>query len=239
MATDIADNSIDLIVTSPPYNIATKYPEYTDDLPFEMYIRLLQTVVKESVRVLTDEGKIVLEVADSIYTQGRYFQLAGFLQHEVLQNGMYLEARHINFVNSKEQVELPDHGFDEQYQTKQQAHSNCHQLMVFNKKEVPVEKGHIFYSNYFNGNVFYSNGYSVPATEQPLELRDYILRRYFKDKMKVLDPFMGTAGIGCNVIEKGGAFYGYEVDEATYKEASKRLKKASEWRQSTDCVRRR
>lgn len=32
------ENTIDLIVTSPPYNIDIKYNSYEDSLPYEVYI---------------------------------------------------------------------------------------------------------------------------------------------------------------------------------------------------------
>ncbi len=34
----IEDNLIDIIITSPPYNVAHQYENYNDDLDFESYL---------------------------------------------------------------------------------------------------------------------------------------------------------------------------------------------------------
>lgn len=34
----ISDNSIDLVVTSPPYNLCIKYNSYSDDLSYSEYL---------------------------------------------------------------------------------------------------------------------------------------------------------------------------------------------------------
>jgi hypothetical protein len=40
----IKDKSIDVVVTSPPYNIGAKYDYYKDNLPREKYLELIESV---------------------------------------------------------------------------------------------------------------------------------------------------------------------------------------------------
>ena len=59
----IPDSSIDLVVTSPPFNAGKDYGEEVDDnLPKLDYLNLLYTFLKESRRVLKHGGKIVIDL---------------------------------------------------------------------------------------------------------------------------------------------------------------------------------
>ena len=57
----IPDNSVHLMVTSPPYNV-TK--EYYEDLTFSEYLNLLGNVFSEVYRVLTPGGRAVVNIAN-------------------------------------------------------------------------------------------------------------------------------------------------------------------------------
>lgn len=56
------DESIDLIITSPPYNLNIKYSKYKDDLPRVQYLKWMRDVAKEFNRILTEDGSIFLNV---------------------------------------------------------------------------------------------------------------------------------------------------------------------------------
>ncbi len=58
----IEDNLIDIIITSPPYNVAHKYENYNDDLDFESYLNLMHDIFKECYRVLKKDGRICVNV---------------------------------------------------------------------------------------------------------------------------------------------------------------------------------
>ena len=76
MMSEIDDNSIDVIVTSPPYNRGKKYSDsdgnlYNDNLPENEYHSLLLTVWKECFRVLHPKGVFFLNIGDSALDQGK------------------------------------------------------------------------------------------------------------------------------------------------------------------------
>lgn len=64
----LADNSVDLIITSPPYNLGKthhtgnnrfkSYTEYNDDMPEELYQQWQLDVLKECYRILKDDGSM-------------------------------------------------------------------------------------------------------------------------------------------------------------------------------------
>ena len=56
----IDDNSVDLILTSPPYNIGIDYDTYDDNRPWDEYYAWCEEWLKECFRVLKHDGRIVI-----------------------------------------------------------------------------------------------------------------------------------------------------------------------------------
>jgi len=56
------EGSIDLIVTSPPYNCAIKYDTYDDTLSMEDYWIFTKKWLVEALRVLKDDGRIAINI---------------------------------------------------------------------------------------------------------------------------------------------------------------------------------
>jgi len=59
---EIEDKSIDVVITSPPYNIGLKYNKYEDNKPREQYLEWIYDVFTEIKRVLKDDGHIFLNM---------------------------------------------------------------------------------------------------------------------------------------------------------------------------------
>jgi site-specific DNA-methyltransferase (adenine-specific) len=56
------DNSISVVVTSPPYNIGLKYHKYKDKKPREQYLEWLYDIFTQLKRILKDDGHIFLNM---------------------------------------------------------------------------------------------------------------------------------------------------------------------------------
>jgi site-specific DNA-methyltransferase (adenine-specific) len=54
----LEDNSVDLIVAGPPYNIGIEYDTYDDNLKWEIYLEWTKKWLRECYRVLKDDGRI-------------------------------------------------------------------------------------------------------------------------------------------------------------------------------------
>lgn len=62
MKNHIKDNSIDVVVTSPPYNLGIDYPSYDDTISREEYLNWIETIFLEIRKKLKDKGSIFLNV---------------------------------------------------------------------------------------------------------------------------------------------------------------------------------
>ena len=65
------EGSIDLIVTSPPYNANIKYDEYDDGLSMEEYWDFTINWLSEAFRVLKDDGRVAINVPIEMNVQER------------------------------------------------------------------------------------------------------------------------------------------------------------------------
>ncbi len=212
----VGDAIVDLIVGSPPYNIGTTYSTNTDVSSVAEFHSLLRTVFGECMRVLKPNGKLIVESADTVYSNGVYTSLSGLIQQIGGQLGLSLVHRHISFTLTERGVELPEHGWEKDFTTTGNAHSNCHQLLVFEKSDAAFDerKGQVLYYNYP------SNEEGHPCPSSPIMI-EFILSHYFNPGDVVLEPFMGTGRLGRAVVQKGGTFLGYELEKEFFDTAQK------------------
>jgi len=87
---DIPDNEVQLVVTSPPYNLGKRY-EVVSDL--SEYLRRQTDVLRECVRVLSPTGHLCWQVGNMLVSKGEILPLDIAL-HPIIHNmGMKLRNR--------------------------------------------------------------------------------------------------------------------------------------------------
>ncbi len=87
MAKGLRKGSVDVVVTSPPYNIGVPYNTYHDRMPREDYLAWLEEVGKGILRVLSDDGSFFLNVGGTPSDPWISLDIAQRLRkHFVLQN---------------------------------------------------------------------------------------------------------------------------------------------------------
>lgn len=85
----IPDKSIQLVITSPPYNVGKLYEK---KLKLEQYILQQEKVINECVRILKDEGSICWEVGNYV-DNGEIIPLDILLYEAFRRNGLQLRNR--------------------------------------------------------------------------------------------------------------------------------------------------
>lgn len=58
----IEKNSIDLIVTSPPYNVDVKYETYDDKIPYDKYLEFTEKWLNKCYHLAKDDGRLCLNI---------------------------------------------------------------------------------------------------------------------------------------------------------------------------------
>ena len=63
LSTELIDkNSIDLIVTSPPYNVDVHYNSFQDNIPYEKYLEFTQKWLKKAYYLMKSDGRLCLNI---------------------------------------------------------------------------------------------------------------------------------------------------------------------------------
>lgn len=62
---ELDDNSVDLIITSPPYNVGMEYEAERGEVSLQDYLFFLKTVFSECKRVMKDGARICINVANT------------------------------------------------------------------------------------------------------------------------------------------------------------------------------
>ena len=222
----VGHQSVDIIISSITFNVGLIYGKHQDKKPFEQYTRFMKKVVRECFNVLKSDGIMIIEVADTVVSDGYYVQLASMIQSLCLETGFHLFGRHMNFLNSENFIEYQNDGFDQFRKNVDQdgIHSNSVQWLIFKKEPTQFQGGNLHYIKYPNNHA------NDDQTKHPCPFTKEIIDKLlelsgFIAGQTVLDPFAGTARLGQEVIKRGGQYIGYEIDEYTYRKAKTDLKK--------------
>jgi site-specific DNA-methyltransferase (adenine-specific) len=226
---ELADNSVALMVTSPPYNVGK---DYDDDLSLDEYLELLSRVFAETYRVLEPGGRACMNIANV----GRkpYVPLASHVN--MLMNDLgYLMRGEILWVKGKGATGSCAWGSWQS--AKNPVLRDLHEyVLVYSKGRFDrVKEG----KSTIGRDEFMRNTLSVwefppeSATKIghpapfPEELPRRLIELYTYEDDLVLDPFCG-AGTTCVAAEKlGRKWVGYDINEEYLKIARRRMEDAT------------
>jgi len=80
---NLPEGSVDLVVTSPPYNCGIKYDMYIDNLPMDQYWVWTREWLTETYRLIKDDGRVSINIPYEVNVQdrgGRVFFVSEFYQ---------------------------------------------------------------------------------------------------------------------------------------------------------------
>lgn len=220
----IPDNSLHLMITSPPYNV-TK--DYDNDLTLSEYLDLLKNVFSETYRVLVNGGRACINVANI----GRkpYIPLSTFINNIMLDLGYNMRGEIIWNKGAGAGVSM---AWGSWMSASNPVLRDTHEyILVFSKGDYK-RKGK---ENTISKNLFMESTKSVwninPESAKkvkhpapfPEELPFRLIQLYsFKNDI-ILDPFIGSGTTALAALKSQRKFIGFEINEEYKSNADKRI----------------
>lgn len=214
--TAIPDNSVHLMVTSPPYNV-TK--EYDTDLSLQEYLEMLKHVFTETYRVLVHGGRACVNVANL----GRkpYIPLSDYISHLMLDIGFLMRGEIIWYKGAGAGVSM---AWGSWKSASNPVLRDTHEyILVFSKGDFSRKKNNgqvntITKEQFmeWTKSVWHMNTESAKKVGHPapfpIDLPHRLIQMYSFSGDIVLDPFMGSGTTAIAALQDGRKYVGYEVD---------------------------
>ncbi len=228
---EIPDNSVHLIVTSPPYNVGK---EYDENLTLDEYRLFLKKVWKESKRTLVPGGRICINIANL----GRkpYIPIHAFIIEDMIDLGFLMRGE---IIWNKGSSSSPSTAWGSWLSAKNPTLRDVHEyILVFSKgsfsRESLGRRSTISKEEFLEFTKSVWNFPAEPATKVghpapfPVELPYRLIQLYTFESEVVLDPFMGSGQTAIASIKTKRHYIGYDINEKYVKLAEKRIEKFSE-----------
>ena len=223
----LPDNSVDLMITSPPYNVGK---EYDADLTLAEYKDLLSDVMSEVYRVLVEGGRACINIANVGRTP--YIPLHMYLIEIANACGFYMRGEIIWDKGASAGISC---AWGSWQSSSNPVLRDVHEyILVFCKGTF---KRHPVRQNSIGRDDFLENTKSIwrfPATSAkkanhpapfPVELPLRLIHLYSFVGDTVLDPFMGSGSTAIAAVQAGRHYVGYEINEEYVLTAMNRLEK--------------
>jgi site-specific DNA-methyltransferase (adenine-specific) len=91
MKENIQEQSVHLIITSPPYNLGMEYDNHNDKLEYESYLHNLFGVWEQSYRILVNGGRIAINVPN-ITIEKKYYSLTSDIIKQMIYIGFIMRG---------------------------------------------------------------------------------------------------------------------------------------------------
>jgi modification methylase len=223
---ELPDNSIHLMVTSPPYNVSK---EYDEDLSLKEYLQLLENSFKETYRVLVNGGRACINVANL----GRkpYIPLSDYISKIMLEIGFNMRGE---IIWNKAASASPSTAWGSWQSAANPILRDVHEyILVFSKGDYKREKGEkqnsISKEQFmeWTKSIWTMNAESARRIGHPApfpeELPFRLIQLYsFKGDI-ILDPFMGSGTTAVSALKSDRKFVGYDISKEYNDLAEKRI----------------
>jgi site-specific DNA-methyltransferase (adenine-specific) len=223
---ELPDNSIHLMVTSPPYNVSK---EYDDDLSLNEYLNLLNTVWEETYRVLVPGGRACINVANL----GRkpYIPLHSYIIEGMQELGYLMRGE---IIWNKASSASPSTAWGSWLSAANPVLRDIHEyILIFSKetfsrikedRENTITKGEFLE---WTKSVWTFPAVSAKQVGHPApfpeELPYRLIQLYTFKGDVILDPFAGSGSTCLSAIKNERNYVGYDIDSDYVKLAEKRI----------------
>ncbi|BCT56584.1 DNA-methyltransferase [Dehalococcoides mccartyi] len=224
---DLPDNSVHLMITSPPYNVGK---EYDKDLSLTEYRSLLRNVFSEVYRVLVPGGRACINIANI----GRkpYLPLHSYIISDCLDIGFLMRGE---IIWNKASSSGTSCAWGSWKSPSNPSLRDTHEyILVFCKNSYTrkATKSHISTISRDEFLEYTKSVWTFPTESAkkvghpapfPVELPYRLIQLYTYEHDIVLDPFSGS-GATCIAALKTNRYYiSYDIDESYVKLSEKRI----------------
>jgi len=224
---ELPDNSVHLMVTSPPYNVGK---EYDENLTLQEYRQFLKRVWKEVYRVLVPGGRACINIANL----GRkpYIPLHAFIVEDMLILGFLMRGE---IIWNKATSSSPSTAWGSWLSAANPTLRDIHEyILVFSKgmfrrKNASRRRSTVSREEFleftksvwtFPAEPAHAVGHPAPF---PVELPYRLIQLYTFEEEVVLDPFVGSGQTAIAAIKTNRHYEGYEISQEYAKLAERRI----------------
>jgi len=225
---ELPDNSVHLMVTSPPYNVGK---EYDENLTLNEYREFLKRVWSEVKRVLVPGGRACINIANL----GRkpYIPLHAYMIEDMLDLGFLMRGE---IIWNKASSGSPSTAWGTWLSAKNPILRDIHEyILVFSKSSfardrIENKKSTISKEEFLEFTKSVWTFSAEPATKVghpapfPVELPYRLIQLYTFEKEVILDPFMGSGQTAIAAIKTHRHYIGYETNQEYIELAQRRIK---------------
>lgn len=221
---ELPDNSVQLMITSPPYNV-TK--EYDQNLTLEQYLSLLNSVLTETYRVLVNGGRACINIANV----GRkpYIPLSDMVGRLMTEIGFNYRGE---IIWDKGASAGGSCAWGSWMSASNPTLRDIHEyILVFSKGDYarPKKTDSISKEEFleWTKSIWHMNTESAKRVKHPApfpeELPARLIKLFsFKEDI-VLDPFMGSGTTAIAALKNSRHFVGYEISQTYLDIANNRI----------------
>ena len=227
---DLSDASVQLMVTSPPYNVGK---EYDEDLSLDEHLALLRRVWAEVYRVLVPGGRACVNVANL----GRrpYIPLHTFIIDDWLALGALMRGE---IIWNKAASSAGSTAWGSWTSAANPTLRDVHEyILVFSKGQFGrAAKDRVNTISKDEFLEFTKSVWTFPAESArkvghpapfPVELPRRLIQLYTFEGDVVLDPFMGSGQTAIAAVQAGRHYVGYEISEEYVALAERRIEESA------------
>lgn len=225
---ELLDNSVHLMVTSPPYNVGK---EYDENLTLQEYRQFLKRVWGEVYRTLVPGGRACINIANL----GRkpYIPLHAFIVEDMLELGFLMRGE---IIWNKASSSSPSTAWGTWLSAANPILRDIHEYILvfskeaFNRKNLPGKVSTITREEFLE---FTKSVWTFPAESArkighpapfPVELPYRLIQLYTFEEEVILDPFIGSGQAAIAAIKTNRRYVGYDISEEYVRLAERRIK---------------
>lgn len=227
----IPDNSLHLMITSPPYNVSK---DYDDDLSLDEYLALLKNAFSETYRVLVNGGRACINIANL----GRkpYIPLSDYISRMMIDIGFNMRGE---IIWNKATSASPSTAWGSWQSAANPTLRDVHEyILVFSKGDYKRERKKDELEKKINTiskeqfiewtkSIWAMNAESARRIGHPApfpeELPYRLIQLYSFTNDIILDPFIGSGTTGVAAIKSSRSYIGYDTNADYIKLANKRI----------------